>query len=248
MQDFSAAFLIIGNEILSGRTLEKNLSVLAHLLNERGWRLLEARIVADDGQEIAEALNALRQRYAMVFTSGGIGSTHDDITTDSIAAALELPVAEHPLAVDILEKFYQSRGAEFTAARRRMARMPQGAQILNSRFPGAPAYQINNIVVCAGVPAIFMMMAEAAVEQLPMGTVRTSQTLRVYCGETTFSDYLMEVDAAFPAVDIGSYPHEENGTYICEIIFSGSDSEPIAAARQMFCDYLQREQLRFDAL
>ncbi|MCH9704863.1 MAG: hypothetical protein K0U15_01885, partial [Proteobacteria bacterium] len=248
MESFTAGFLIIGNEILSGRTIEKNLPVLTHMLNARGWRLAEVRVVPDVEAEIVAALNALRSRYAQVFTSGGIGPTHDDITTDSVAAAFELPVIEHADAVAILAEFYQARDLSFTNSRRRMTRTPVGAEVLTSDFPGAPAYRIDNVVVCAGVPSIFNLMATAAVAMLPLGVVRQSQALSVRCGESVFADYLSQVSAAFADVEIGSYPREENNAYVCQVVFTASIAERRNAAQQMFCDYLLSAKLPFEEL
>lgn len=248
MRDFTAAFLIIGNEILSGRTTEKNLPVLAALLAKRGWQLGEARVVPDAAAEIAEALNALRRRHAIVFTSGGIGPTHDDITTETVAAALGEPMVEHPEALALLEKFYAARGLPFTETRRRMARTPESARLILSEFPGAPAYRAENVIVCAGVPDIFRLMAAAAAETLPQGEQRTSSELRVRCGESLFSAPLAKVAAAFPAVEIGSYPRQENGDYVCQVAFTSADDAQRAAAQQMFCDILAADNLPFEPL
>ena len=248
MERFTAAFLIIGNEILSGRTKEKNLSVLADLLAAQGWRLGEVRVVADGEADIVAALNALRRRYAVVFTSGGIGPTHDDITTDAVAAAFNRPVSEHPKAVEIMENYYCSRELPFTAARRRMARTPQGAEVIVSEFPAAPAYRTDNVIVCAGVPSIFLQMAKAAVAALPFGVVRTSAALRVYMGESVFSGRLAEIAAAHPAVEIGSYPREENGAYVCQVVFTASDGEAREAARTVFRRYLEEAGLRYEEI
>lgn len=239
MERFTAAALLIGNEILSGRTREKNLPILADLLAERGWRLGEARVVADDAAAIVAALNTLRQGYAAVFTSGGIGPTHDDITTDAVAAAFELPVYEHPDAITILADFYARRDQPFTAARRRMTRTPRGAEVIISEFPAAPAYRIENVIVCAGVPDIFRQMAAAAVAALPFGVTRTSAALRIWTGESVFSDALAEVAAKYPSVEIGSYPKEENGVYFCQVVFTASDAAARTAARALFCAYLE---------
>ena len=248
MQPFCAAFLIIGNEILSGRTAEKNLPELAELLGARGWQVGEVRVCPDVQEEIVAAVNALRRRYEIVFTSGGIGPTHDDITTDSVAAALGCAATEHADALHILTAFYDSRGMEFTAARRRMARTPAGAQVIASDFPGAPAYRAENVIVCAGVPDIFKMMAAAAVAALPTGVRRTSSALRVFAGESVFADALAQVAADAPAVEVGSYPREENGAYVCQVVFTAADDAARQAAQEQFCAYLRGENLPFEVL
>lgn len=245
MQAVRVSFLIIGNEILSGRTMEKNLSVLAGLLNAHGLRLSEARVVRDEMTAIVTAVNALRAAFDYVFTSGGIGPTHDDITTDAIAEAFAVPVIENEAAVEKLSAFYISRGLPFTAARRRMARTPSGARIVPSAFPGAPAYRLDNVIVCAGVPAIFNMMATAAVAELPAAPVCRSSMIEVRSGETTFSEALAALAAAHPAVEIGCYPREDEDGFYCHIIFSAVDGGTIARAYTEFTDWLRAQALEY---
>lgn len=248
MSELSAAFLVIGNEILSGRTAEKNLPTLTALLNAHGLRLREARVVADVTADIVAAVNALRATHDYVFTSGGIGPTHDDITTDAIAAAFALPVHEDPPAAAKLAAFYRERDIPFTASRRRMARMPKTATMINSDFPGAPAYRIGNVFVCAGVPAIFKMMAEAAVQSLPRGQPRLSSALLLRCGESVFADALAQTAANHPAVEIGSYPRDDNGVFSCHVVFSGGDEEKLQQAREEFLRYVKTEKIDFQPL
>lgn len=245
MKSRCVAFLIIGNEILSGRTAEKNLQVLASLLNERGLRLGEVRIVPDIADDIAAALNALRGKADFVFTSGGIGPTHDDITNDSIALALSLPVVEDPAAIEKLRNFYAQRGEQLTAARRRMARLPKTAAVIDGDYPGAPAYRVENVIVCAGVPAIFRRMAVAACAGLPQGEIRQSAALHIDGGESLFAEALAKLAAEFSAVEIGSYPRENDGKFFCEVVFS-ADSAAVAEigkARDAFSAYLTAENI-----
>ena len=152
MPQKSAAILVIGDEILSGRTRDANLHFLAGWLTERGVALKEARVVGDEEAAIVAALNALRTEYDYVFTSGGIGPTHDDITADAVSAAFGVPCVEHPQAIKLIEAWYAARGEEATPARRRMARMPQGAELIRNPVTGAPGVRIENVFVMAGVP------------------------------------------------------------------------------------------------
>ena len=231
----TAAFLIIGDEILSGRTHEKNLPVLAERLGRRGIALCEARTVGDERAAIVGALNALRQAYDYVFTSGGIGSTHDDITSESVAVAFGQACVENAAAVAKLGEFYALHNMPFTPARRRMALMPAEAVVVESDFPGAPAFRVGNVFVCAGVPRIFDLMATAAVAQLPQGEVKRQRVLRIACGESFFSDALREVAGRFSEIDMGSYPREsEDGPY-CHVVFSGfGDLQPAVDAFERF--------------
>ena len=248
MKAKTVAFLIIGNEILSGRTAEKNLPVLTALLADRGLRLREARVVADVEADIVAAVNALRGVYDYVFTSGGIGPTHDDITTDSIAAAFSLPVHEDPQAVQKLAAYYEVRQLPFTLSRHRMARMPQTAVMIDSEFPGAPAYQIGNVFVCAGVPAIFKVMAAAAINLLPRGETRESVSLRVMCGESVFANALAQTAQQYPMLEIGSYPRDDDGVFNCHVVFSGVSGEKLRQACAEFVRYLTAEKITYKPL
>ncbi|MGI9338240.1 MAG: competence/damage-inducible protein A, partial [Gammaproteobacteria bacterium] len=223
----TAAFLIIGDEILSGRTAEKNLQCLAKLLGERGLRFVESRIVGDDAPLIIDALNALRGGYDYVITSGGIGPTHDDITTDAVSAAFGLDTEENAALLARLSKSCQTRGVPLSNARRRMARAPVGAKMVDGDFDSPPGYRINNVFVCAGVPAIFEMMAQAAVLQMPRAAAIVSCGFHVCAPESSYADILAEVQKQHPHIRIGSYPHSNNN---CAIVFSGSDKSQITAA------------------
>lgn len=225
----TAAFLIIGDEILSGRTAEKNLQYLAKLLGQRGLRFAESRIVGDDMTLIADAVNALRRDYDYVITSGGIGPTHDDITTDAVAAALGLAAEENPQLLAKLSASCQKRGVPLTNARRRMARAPSGAVMVDGDFDSPPGYQIRNVYVCAGVPAIFEMMAKAAVDQMPRAAAIISCGFRVCAPESSYAEILAQVQKQHPNVRIGSYPHANNN---CAIVFSGNDQTLITAAQE----------------
>lgn len=203
----TAAILAIGDELLSGRTRDANMHYLAGWLTERGVALTEARVVPDDERMIGEALNALRARYDYVFTSGGIGPTHDDITVDSVAAALGVKVIEHPQAAAMVRAYYKERGQEATPARMRMARTPEGAELINNPVSGAPGVRIGNIFVMAGVPKIFQAML-AAVE----GAIEQGEVVHSFAAtarglpESAMADQLREIQSALKDVSLGSYP------------------------------------------
>ena len=238
-------FLIVGNEILSGRTREGNLEVLAAMLNARGARLAEARIVRDDHDAIVFALNEMRTANDFVFTSGGIGPTHDDITTDAVAAALGVAAIEHPAALEKMRREYARRNVELTPARRRMALAPESANPLAADVPGAPGYRAANVFVCAGVPWIFKKMAAAAVAEIPAGKPRLSRTVRVEAPEGFFAAALGEAQTRHSRVEIGSYPRDDDGILYCNIVFAGDDAESIARAVEDFTAWLRENKTEF---
>jgi molybdopterin-biosynthesis enzyme MoeA-like protein len=237
----TVGFLIIGNEILSGRTTEKNLSVLAALLAPKGLRVDEVRVVRDVPTVIAKALQEMQITHNYVLTSGGIGPTHDDVTTYGVALAFNTEVIENLEALALLEAFYDGRGLEFTTMRRRMAQAPRGATPLKSEFPGAPGYRIENVFVCAGVPAIFKQMATAAALQLPDLPPRRSLSLRVMGPESEFAEQLEAVQAQWPSLEIGSYPRDDNGVLYCHLVFGGVDEKAIRSAAAKMTEYLRCE-------
>lgn len=239
-----AAFLIIGNEILSGRTVEKNLPVLAGILRQKGIAIKEVRVVRDEEPAIVEALAVLKKQYDYVFTSGGIGPTHDDITSATVAKTFNLPLVENTDAVRLLKEFYQTRAVEFTSARRRMALMPQGANIINSDFPGAPGFCIDNVFVLAGVPSIFKLMAVAVGKQLPQGDVPVTLSITLYAGETSFSDCLAQVAQQFSEVEIGSYPYSKGEKLMCNITLTGT-AQATGAALQTLTPQLTALNIEF---
>ncbi len=207
MKQKTAAVLVIGDEILSGRTRDSNLHHLAGWLAERGVALREARVVGDEEADIVEALNALRARYDYVFTSGGIGPTHDDITAESVATAFGVPCVAHGQAVKLIEAWYLARGEKATPARLRMARMPQGAELILNPVSGAPGVRIANVFVMAGVPRIFQGMLAAidgAIERGPVTHSRAATAADL--PESKLADRLKAIQAEFNDVAIGSYP------------------------------------------
>lgn len=200
----SAAVLIIGDEILSGRTQDVNLAAIARFLNPLGIDLLEARVVPDDQSEIVAAVNALRLRYSYVFTTGGIGPTHDDITTDAIASAFGIPVEYDEAAMAILAARYKP--GELNEKRQRMARMPRGASLIRNRISAAPGFQIENVFVMAGVPRILEVMLEDIRPRLRLGVAIISRSLRTALPEGRIAAPLEAVQNAHPGLRIGSYP------------------------------------------
>ena len=221
---WTAALLVIGDEILSGRTQDKNVGQVAVWLNRQGIRLVEVRIVPDDQARIAEAVNALRSAHDYLFTTGGIGPTHDDITVDSIAAAFGVPVIVHPEARRILEAYYASRGG-VTDARLRMARVPEGAELIPNGFSGAPGVRMGNVYILAGVPSIAANMLEALDGRLEGGRPMISLTVGAYVAESEVSDLLREAEAAHPGVAIGSYPFMRDGVHGANFVMRSDDAD-----------------------
>jgi molybdenum cofactor synthesis domain-containing protein len=221
---WTAALLVIGDEILSGRTQDKNVGQVAVWLNRQGIRLVEVRIVPDDQARIAEAVNALRSAHDYLFTTGGIGPTHDDITVDSIAAAFGVPVIVHPEARRILEAYYASRGG-VTDARLRMARVPEGAELIPNGFSGAPGVRMGNVYILAGVPSIAANMLEALDRRLEGGRPMISLTVGAYVAESEVADLLREAEAAHPGVAIGSYPFMRDGVHGANFVMRSDDAD-----------------------
>ncbi|MBV8973299.1 MAG: competence/damage-inducible protein A [Sphingomonadaceae bacterium] len=205
---YTAALVVIGDEILSGRTQDANLAYLAKWLGLQGIRLKEARVVADDTAAIVDAVNALRAAHDYLFTTGGIGPTHDDITVDAIAAAFGVEVVHHPDAVRVLTDYY---GDRLTDARLRMARVPAGAELIANARTKAPGIRIGNVFIMAGVPAITQSMLEALDGQLPGGRPVLSATVAAWTAESRVAATLAAVEKAHPGVQIGSYPFWRDG-------------------------------------
>ena len=221
---WTAALVVIGDEILSGRTQDLNVAQVATWLNRQGLRLAEVRIVPDEQDRIAAAVNALRDRHDYLFTTGGIGPTHDDITVDSIAAALGVPVVIHSQARRILEAHYAERGG-LTEARLRMARVPQGAELVPNAHSGAPGMRIGNIFILAGVPHIAARMLEALDGTLEGGRPMVSRTVGAYAAESEVADLLRATEEAHVGVAIGSYPFFRDGQYGANFVVRSEDGE-----------------------
>ena len=207
---WTAGLLIIGDEILSGRTQDKNVSQIATWLNLQGIRLCEVRIVPDVHDRIVEAVEALRAANDYLFTTGGIGPTHDDITVDAIADAIGVPVVVHPKARAALEAYYETRGG-VNEARLRMARVPEGAELIENRMSGAPGIRHGNIFILAGVPHITTLMLEALSGAIEGGKPMLSSTVGCWTAESEVADLLRETERAHEACQIGSYPFFREG-------------------------------------
>ncbi|GAM01828.1 competence/damage-inducible protein A [Sphingomonas parapaucimobilis] len=225
---WTAALIVIGDEILSGRTQDRNIAQLATWLNVQGIRLAEVRVVADRAEAIAEAVNTLRVRNDYLFTTGGIGPTHDDITVDAIAAALGLPVIEHPEARAILEDYYAERGG-VTAARARMARTPDGASLIPNRVSGAPGIRIGNIFIMAGVPHITAGMLDALTGTLEGGRPVVSGTIGCWVGESEVAELLRQAEKTHEGVAIGSYPFFREGRTGANFVVRSPDAAQVDA-------------------
>ncbi|MEJ0062786.1 MAG: molybdopterin-binding protein [Alphaproteobacteria bacterium] len=217
----TAAIVIIGNEILSGRTQDGNLNAIAARLQPLGIRLAEARIVPDIEAEIVDAVNALRGRYDYVFTTGGIGPTHDDITAAAVAKAFGLPLVIDPAARQRLLHHYGTD--HLTDARLRMARMPQGAALLDNPLSAAPGFQIGNVYVMAGVPEIMRAMMDGIAARLKGGAPLQSRTVNCHIPESVIADELEKIADAYADCDIGSYPWFKLGRYGLAFVVRGTD-------------------------
>ncbi len=220
--------LVIGNEILSGRTQDANINYLAKTMTEIGVRLSEARIVPDQEEIVVEAVNDLRRRYAYVFTSGGIGPTHDDITVDCIAKAFGVEVVEHPEARQILEDFY---GEQLTEARLRMARTPDGASLVVNPVSGAPGIKIENVYIFAGIPRIFRGMVDGIAGELRTGAKLLSHTIVVQSPESALAGLLLETQSNHPEVEIGSYPFQRPGGFGVSVVLRSTDALRLSQCR-----------------
>lgn len=214
----TAAVLLIGDEILSGRTKDANLGYIADYLTVVGIDLKEARVVSDRQADIVTAVNALRTRYTYVFTTGGIGPTHDDITADCVAAAFEVGIDHHPEAVKILRTHWANRGIEENEARMRMARVPDTAELILNSVSQAPGFHIGNVFVMAGVPKIMQAMLDEVAPKLTGGAKLLSRTVPLDLGEGDVAKRLQEIQLAHRDVMIGSYPYEREGRFATNIV------------------------------
>lgn len=226
----TAAVLLIGNEVLSGRTKDKNLGFIADYLSALGIDLMEARVVADDEGDIIAAVNALRARYTYVFTTGGIGPTHDDITADSIARAFGVGISHHPEASAILLEHFAAMGREPNEARMRMARIPHGATLILNSVSKAPGFRIENVFVMAGVPKIMNAMMEDLAPQLSGGIPVLTRNVRFDGGEGDVAKPLKEIQEAFPDVTIGSYPFESEQGFATQLVLRSRDEAALVKA------------------
>ncbi len=231
----TAALCVIGNEILSGRTQDRNIAFLGNGLNEIGIQLAEVRIVPDIRDEIVAAVNALRARFDYVFTTGGIGPTHDDITPESIAAAFGAEWHYHPESYRRMAEWYDRRGQEFTEARKRMTITPVGAELVDNSVSIAPGFRMENVFVFAGVPQIMQSMFEAAKPSLRRGTVIHSRSISTRLPEGVLARGLGAVQQRFPELDLGSYPfyNTDKGTGVSLVVRGANRARIDSAAAEI---------------
>ncbi len=240
LTDVTAAILVIGDEILSGRTRDSNTSFLAGSLTDLGINLREVRVVADDQQAIVAAVQALSAAYRLVFTTGGIGPTHDDITAEAIAAAFDLELEINADAVAVMEARYKDRGEAMNRARLRMARIPVGATLINNPVSAAPGFIVDNVHVMAGVPAIMQSMFDQLVSFLPTGALIHSETVEAGRGESAIAALLEQVEAAHDSVRIGSYPYHDGVRYTTRIVLRSRDQDALGRAADDIRDGLAK--------
>jgi molybdenum cofactor synthesis domain-containing protein len=228
----TAALLVIGDEILSGRTKDKNIGYVAEYLTNIGIDLKEVRVVPDAEPQIVAALNALRARYTYVFTTGGIGPTHDDITADAVAKAFGVSIDYHPRAVEILRARLAETGGAMNEARMRMTRLPAGAELVLNKVSAAPGFWIGNVIVMAGVPQIMQVMLEYVAPKLRTGAKMLSETVRADCREGDIGTELGVIAQAHPAVVIGSYPFmDDKRGANTHVVMRARDPQKLAAAK-----------------
>jgi molybdenum cofactor synthesis domain-containing protein len=237
----TAALLVIGDEILSGRTKDKNIGYIAEYLTALGIDLLEVRVVGDEEGAIVDALNALRHRYTYVFTTGGIGPTHDDITADCVAKAFGVSIDVDPRALAIMHERLAATGAEMNDARLRMTRIPKGADLVLNKVSGAPGMWIDNVIVMAGVPSIMQAMLDEVAAKLKTGIRMLAETIRADAREGDIGTQLGEIAQANPQVAIGSYPffdpqHGPN----TNVVLRARDAKKLAAAKAAVEEMLAR--------
>ncbi len=234
----TAGLLVIGDEILSGRTKDKNIGTIADHLTDIGIALREVRVVADVEEDIVEGLNALRHRYTYVFTTGGIGPTHDDITADAVAKAFGVAIDVDPRAVAMMKPAYEKRGIELNAARLRMARIPVGADIVVNEVSVAPGFRIGNVIVMAGVPSIMESMLISATATMETGAKVLSASIMVAHAEGEIADLFAAHQAAWPQVAMGSYPAFKDGQYSTDLVLRATDAQALSSARHTLAEKL----------
>lgn len=242
---WTAGLVVIGDEILSGRTHDKNIAQIASWLQVQGIRLSEVRVVPDVESRIVAAVNALRDAYDYLFTTGGIGPTHDDITVDAVAAALAVPVVVHPEARAILERYYADKPGGLTEARLRMARVPEGGELIPNRMSGAPGIKLGNIYLMAGVPHITAGMLDALTGKLEGGAPLLTETVGCWTAESEVADILREVEKAHENCQIGSYPFFREGRVGANFVVRSTSDKDLRSAVDTLCEALGEVGLDF---
>ncbi len=227
----TAALLIIGDEILSGRTKDKNIGYIADHCTAIGIQLKEVRVVPDDEAEIVAAVNTLRKKFTYLFTTGGIGPTHDDITADCVAKAFGVAIDVDPRALAIMKPYYEKRGVELTPARLRMARLPAGSELVENKISIAPGFKMENVIVMAGIPNIMQVMLDAVTPQLKTGRKMLSETIEMLRPEGEIADMFGTHQKEHPEVSMGSYPFvRDQKTFGTHLVLRSTDPDKLAAA------------------
>jgi molybdenum cofactor synthesis domain-containing protein len=227
----TAAVLLIGNELLSGRTRDLNLGHIGEELAKLGIPVRESRVVPDEPPMIIEAVNALRERYTYLFTTGGIGPTHDDITTNCIASAFNVPLYSHPYALQKLKEFYDNRGEKLNDARRKMAEVPKGAELIDNPITSAPGYKIDNVFVLAGIPKIMQAMFAATKPYLVRGQEIISKSITCNLAEGVMAKGLTDIQDEFPDIALGSYPSMLDSGFRVSLVVRGTDIARLSDAQ-----------------
>jgi molybdenum cofactor synthesis domain-containing protein len=235
---YTAGLVVIGDEILSGRTHDKNIAQVASWLQVQGIRLSEVRVVPDVIERIVEAVNALREVYDYLFTTGGIGPTHDDITVDAVAEALGVPVVIHPQARALLEKYYSGKPGGLNESRLRMARVPEGAELIPNHMSGAPGIKLGNIHLMAGVPHITAGMLDALTGTLEGGAPLLSETVGCWTPESEVADILRQVEQAHQECQLGSYPFFRDGRVGANFVVRSTSEGELRSCVDSLCDGL----------
>jgi molybdenum cofactor synthesis domain-containing protein len=229
MSDITASLIVIGNEILSGRTQDTNTSWIANKMTDRGIRFIEVRVIPDIEDVIISTVRDMKSKATYLFTTGGIGPTHDDITAESIAKAFNVPLELHPVARDILLKYYGGE-EHLTEPRLKMAMIPRGATLINNPVSGAPGFQIDNVYVMAGVPRIMQAMLDDILINLQSGPPILSNTVTCTLGESQVAEDLALIQKKYPQIEIGSYPHYRSGVLGLSLVLRSTENDPLDQA------------------
>ena len=246
-----ASILIIGNEILSGKTQDKNTNFLAKKFTSLGIDLMEVRIIPDIKKEIIYAVNSLRKKYDYLFTTGGIGPTHDDITAESISEAFNVPLEQNEIAYNLIKNFYESRGDKLNSFREKMSYIPKSAELINNDITKAPGFQIDNVFVLAGVPEILHNMFDYLEEKLEKGKKIINRSIKIYTGESDIADILTTLQKKYYDIDIGSYPYKNIKTdnsivYLTEVVFKGRNEDSINLANEELLKNIAKRNIEFE--
>ena len=239
----TAAVLVIGDEILSGRTKDKNIGYIADHCTAIGIQLKEVRIVPDEEDEIVAAVNALRSKYTYLFTTGGIGPTHDDITADAIAKAFGVAIDVDQRALDLMMPHFKKRGVEVTPARLRMARIPDGGELVANSISVAPGFMLDNVITMAGIPKVMQVMLDAVTPRLEKGRVMHSETIDVDRPEGTVAGVLAAHQEAYPDVPMGSYPLMKDNRPCTQLVLRSIDATLLRTVTEELRKKLQAQSL-----